>query len=121
MKKKKKKKALQVQKKLHGKIWWPPTRSAQSKCSTSLQAVVRLAPCMAMLAGQDAHGLLVRLPGLRPDPQQLPVNLALGQTGPVAVVQLQLEKLDGKSSHLFRHDFFFVPNVAFVATFQYAA
>lgn len=61
---------------------------------------------MAMLAGQDAHGLLVRLPGLRPDPQQLPVNLALGQTGPVAVVQFQLEKLDGKSSHLFRHDFF---------------
>lgn len=60
---------------------------------TSQQAVVRLAPGVAVLAGQDAHGLLVGLPGLRPDPQQLPVDLTLRHPRPVAVVHLQLEEL----------------------------
>lgn len=46
-----------------------------------------------MLAGQDAHRLFVRLPGLRPDPQQLAVDLTLRHSGAVAVVHLQLEEL----------------------------
>lgn len=46
-----------------------------------------------MLAGQDAHRLFVRLPGLRPDPQQLIVDLALRHPRAVAVVNIQLEEL----------------------------
>lgn len=48
---------------------------------------------MTVLAGQDAHGLLVRLPGLRADPQQLTVDLTLRHPRAVAVVNLQLEEL----------------------------
>lgn len=46
-----------------------------------------------MLAGQDAHRLLVRLPGLRADSEQLTVDLRLGEPRAVAVVNLQLEEL----------------------------
>lgn len=61
--------------------------------STFQQAVVGLSPGVAVLAGQDAHGLFVSLPGLRPDPQQLPVDLTLSHSRAVAVVNLQLEEL----------------------------
>lgn len=61
--------------------------------STSQQAVVGLSPGVTVLAGQDAHRLFVRLPGLRPDPQQLIVDLALRHPRAVAVVNLQLEEL----------------------------
>ena len=61
--------------------------------STSQQAVVGLSPGVAVLAGQDAHRLLVRLPGLRADPQQLAVDLTLRQSRAVTVVNLQLEEL----------------------------
>ena len=47
-----------------------------------------------MLAGQDAHRLLVGLPGLRPDPQQLRVDLTLRHPRAIAVVNLQLEELE---------------------------
>lgn len=47
-----------------------------------------------MLAGQDAHWLFIRLPGLRPDPQQLAVDLTLRHPRAVAVVNLQLEELE---------------------------
>lgn len=63
---------------------------------TSQQPVVGLAPGVTVLAGQDAHRLLVRLPGLRPDPQQLTVDLTLRHPGAVAVVNLQLEELEGQ-------------------------
>lgn len=46
-----------------------------------------------MLAGQDAHWLLVRLPGLGADPQQLTVDLTLRHPRAVTVVNLQLEEL----------------------------
>lgn len=49
-----------------------------------------------MLAGQDAHWLFVSLPGLRPDPQQLTVDLTLRQPRAIAVVNLQLEELGGR-------------------------
>lgn len=62
-------------------------------CFTSQQAVVGGAPGVAVLAGQDAHGLLVRLPGLGADPQQLTVDLTLRHPRAVAVVNLQLEEL----------------------------
>lgn len=65
---------------------------------TSQQAVVGLAPGVTVLAGQDAHRLLVSLPGLRPDPQQLAVDLALRHPRAVAVVNLQLEKLAGNKT-----------------------
>lgn len=61
---------------------------------TSQQAVVGLSPGVAVLAGQDAHGLFVRLPGLSADPQQLAVDLTLRHSGAVAVVHLQLEELE---------------------------
>lgn len=48
---------------------------------------------MTVLAGQDSHRLFVRLPGLRPDPQQLTVDLTLRHARAVAVVNLQLEEL----------------------------
>lgn len=60
---------------------------------TSQQAVVCLSPSVSVFAGQDAHWLFVRLPGLRPDPQQLTVDLTLRQPRAVAVVNLQLEEL----------------------------
>ena len=62
-------------------------------CRTSEQAVVGLTPGVTVLAGQDPHGLFVRLPGLRPDPQQLTVDLTLRHPRAVAVVNLQLEEL----------------------------
>lgn len=63
-------------------------------CATCQQAVVGLPPGVTVLAGQDAHRLLVRLPGLRPDPQQLTVDLTLRHPGAVTVVNLQLEELE---------------------------
>lgn len=68
--------------------------------STSQQTVVRLAPGVAVLAGQDSHRLLVRLPGLRPDPQQLSVDLTLRHPRAVTVVNLQLKELQGKKRHI---------------------
>lgn len=61
---------------------------------TCQQAVVGLPPGVAVLAGQDAHRFLVRLPGLRPDPQQLTVDLTLRHPGAVTVVNLELEELE---------------------------
>ena len=49
---------------------------------------------MTVLAGEDSHRLFVRLPGLRPDPQQLTVDLTLRHARAVAVVNLQLEELE---------------------------
>ncbi len=61
--------------------------------STFQQAVVGLSPRVTVLAGQDAHRLFVRLPGLRADPEQLTVDLTLRHPRAVAVVNLQLEEL----------------------------
>lgn len=66
--------------------------------STSEQAVVGLTPGVAMLAGQDAHGLLVRLPGLGADADQLPVDLALGQRCAVAVIHVELKELQTETT-----------------------
>lgn len=60
---------------------------------TFQQPVVGLSPGVTVLTGQDAHRLFVRLPGLRPDPQQLAVDLTLCHSGAVAVINLQLEEL----------------------------
>lgn len=65
---------------------------------TSQQAVVGLSPRVTVLTGQDAHRLLVRLPGLSPDPQQLAVDLTLCHPRAVAVVNLQLEELEGEKN-----------------------
>lgn len=60
---------------------------------TSEQPVVGLSPGVSVLARQNAHWFFVGFPGLRPDPQQLAVDLTLGHPRAVAVVNLQLEKL----------------------------
>lgn len=65
--------------------------------STSQQAVVGLSPRVTVLTGQDAHRLFVRLPGLRPDPQQLAVDLTFRHPRAVTVVNLQLEELVRKT------------------------
>ena len=52
-----------------------------------------MAPGLVMLTGQDAHGLLVRLPGLSPDSQELGMDLALCHPGAVTVVHVQLKEL----------------------------
>lgn len=54
-----------------------------------------------MLAGQDAHRLFVRLPGLSPDPHQLAVDLTLRHPRAVAVVNVQLEELVEKQEAIF--------------------
>lgn len=74
----------------------PQCASTQNKTKrqrTSEQAVVGLAPGVAVLAGQDAHGLLVRLPWLGADAEQLRMDLALCQRCAVTVIHIQLEEL----------------------------
>ena len=75
---------------------------------TSQQACVCLSPGVSVLAGQDPQGLLVRLPGLSSDPEQLPVDLTLCHPGAVTVIHLQLEELDTHTqvhtgTHTHRH------------------
>lgn len=71
----------------------PPANTGSGPGPTCQQAVVGLPPGVAVLAGQDSHWLLVRLPGLGADSEQLTVDLRLGEPRAVAVVNLQLEEL----------------------------
>lgn len=71
--------------------------SACSECSTSQQTVVRLAPGISVLTGENSHRLFVSLPGLRSDPAQLGMNLSLCQGGAIAIVNLQLKELKGEN------------------------
>ena len=63
--------------------------------STFEQAAVGLAPGLAVLAGQNAHWLLVSLPGLSPDSQKLGVDLALCHPRAITVVYVHLKELGG--------------------------